>query len=178
MEIKKQELNPSEEMYEYSEEPEKLREIVKELKISVEQSGYDYYFDGDKEKRIILNVEIERKGTIINFSFGMSTRDTECFYMKYSLGDEIRIEGKYYRSVAAMSKIKKEKKKIIEDLYYTILSCCGTDRVIPDRFNDFCDELGYDNNSIKDRNTYDKCMEQKIKIERIFTEEAAWILPC
>lgn len=52
---------------------------------------------------------------------------------------------------------------------YDILSCLET--YMPDTFEDFCSEFGYDTDSISALKTYLACQKQWSNIRKIFTEE-------
>ena len=58
-----------------------------------------------------------------------------------------------------------------KDFLYNILCCIGLDYHVPDSFNDFCDEFGYNNDSIKDKKLFSQCIKQADKLRKIFTEK-------
>lgn len=65
-------------------------------------------------------------------------------------------------------KLKKYKENCVPT-EYDILACLET--YVPNTFDDFCDEFGYDNDSISALNTYLACQKQWSKLCKIFTEE-------
>ena len=64
-----------------------------------------------------------------------------------------------------------------EDCLYSILCSVGCDYTCADTFSDFCDEYGYNNDSIKDRNLFDLCIIQTAKLKRIFIESDIECMP-
>lgn len=52
---------------------------------------------------------------------------------------------------------KKAQEKVNIDIYYSILCSIGMDLYCPELFEDFCLEFGYDDDSIKSRETFEKC---------------------
>ena len=142
--------NPSdyEHLYSYSEHPEKLKSLLGELKVSIKDMGIKKHFPEDKATRRVLEVTLERAGRSVSFEFGQSIVDTE-----------------------------KPLKKLVSGLLYDVLACCGADYYIPTSFNDFCDEFGYNQDSIRDRETFINCKEQQSKLEQIFTDDEIDCLP-
>ena len=142
--------NPSdyEHLYSYSEHPEKLKSLLGELKVSIKDMGIKKHFPEDKATRRVLEVTLERAGRSVSFEFGQSIVDTE-----------------------------KTLKKLVSGLLYDVLACCGADYYIPTSFNDFCDEFGYNQDSIRDRETFINCKEQQSKLEQIFSDDEIDCLP-
>lgn len=54
---------------------------------------------------------------------------------------------------------------------YDVLACCSSDINIPDNFEDFCSELGYEPDSIKALKTFEACKKQSIKLNNFFNSE-------
>jgi len=134
--------------FEYSEDKEKLKELLKELKVSVEFLGLQQHFADDKEEREVLKVTIERNNREISFDFGMSLNDTA-----------------------------KKVKEPLKDMLYSILACISSEFYCPIDHEDFCDEYGYDVDSIKAKEFWINCLKQSARLERIFTESEIDCLP-
>jgi len=148
----------------YSENPEALKKLLSEIVVSVKVIGKDFYFDGDKEERLILRVYITREKEEIAFRFGMSVNDTEAFTEAEYCGTD------------HMQKIFK-RRKVKDGLLYSLLSCCASDYSIPDTFEEFCSEFGYDTDSRKAEKLFHDCQEQSKRLRTIFKEEEIDCLP-
>ena len=142
--------NPSdyESLYSYSEHPEKLKSLLVELKVSIKNMGKKKYFPDDKEERRVLEITLERAGRSISYEFGQSIVDTG-----------------------------KPLERLESGLLYDILACCGSDYYIPTAFSEFCAEFGYNEDSLRDRETFINCKEQQSKLEQIFSDDEIDCLP-
>jgi hypothetical protein len=146
--------------------------LMAEITISVKVIGKDFYFQDDKEERIILRIVILRDKKEISFRFGMSIADTELF--SENEPDRMRRNSfKRYSSVELMGK----RKEVKADLLYYILCCIACDYSIPDTFKDFCGEFGYNEDSRKAEKLFHDCREQSEKLHTIFKEEEISCLP-
>lgn len=149
---------------EYSEDPEKLKEVLSETTIEVKSQGIRPYFDDDKEEREVLTVKVGRNGKVINFEYGDSIRNAG-FMFDIAPALQAETTWDYNR------RIIKGRRQVFADRLYSILTCIAMDYHIPCRFDDFCAELGYDNDSIKALDLHRRCEEQSRKLQSIFTEE-------
>lgn len=75
----------------------------------------------------------------------------------------------YYTKKVKAYKAWQEQIKNSIPTEYDILACLEI--YIPDTFDDFCDEFGYDNDSISALNTYLACQRQWAALRKIFTKE-------
>ena len=137
-----------EHLYSYSEYPEKLKSLLVELKVSIKSMGIKKHFPEDKEERRVLEITLERAGRSISFEFGQSIVDTG-----------------------------KPLERLESGLLYDILACCGSDYYIPTAFSEFCAEFGYNEDSLKDRETFINCKEQQSKLQCIFEDYEIDCLP-
>lgn len=137
-----------EQLYSYSEEPEALKEILKEIKVYVISLGKQLYFPDDKQERRVLKIVVERGTRRISFKYGQSIVDTE-----------------------------KPLRKLESGLLYDILTCCSAEYYFPNSFIEFCSEFGYNEDSIKSRELFIKCKEQQSKLECIFEDYEISCLP-
>ena len=149
---------------EYSEEPDKLMELLSQIKVSIKRMGVQkMYFNEEDEPREIVAITMKRDAREITFDFGLSLKDTDTLAnKKYSERKRVPY---------------KEREEIWSGLLYSVLACCSCDYYIPTSFNDFCDELGYSQDSIKDRETFINCKEQQSKLEQIFSDDEINCLP-
>ena len=139
---------------EYSEEPDKLIELLSQMEISIADKGVRTgYFDEKDASRRVVEVSIKRGSVEAVFDFGLSIKDTDDW-----------------------SKTK-EKKKIWSGMLYSILACCSCDYYIPTSLTEFCEELGYDINDKRTQETFIRCKEQQAKLEKIFSEDEIQCLP-
>jgi hypothetical protein len=121
------------------------------LKIRKVYCGHGPYFDGDKESRARWEITIERADhRPITFMFGASIVDSWAVSEGHS----------WRRSV----KFRKD-----PPTDYTILSC--VEKHDPGTFDDFCAEYGYDNDSIKARETYFAMQKQWSGIRGLFNND-------
>ncbi len=63
------------------------------------------------------------------------------------------------------------------DLLYGVLCSVRSDYYCSKRFNDFCDDYGYDNDSIKAKKIWESCLEQSGELETIFRQSEVDCLP-
>jgi hypothetical protein len=133
----------SENCFEYSENPDGLKQLLSEIKVSVSEPEYKLHFSGDTECRNVYRVTITRGKARIRFNFGDSISNT--------------------------------RKCLTPDLY-DILACCSSEHNIPDTFEDFISEFGYDHSS-DSKKLFKKCRVQSEKLNRIFTDLEVDCLP-
>ena len=165
------EAQPSNTCFEYSEQPNKLKDLLSEIKFEYQIAGIKKYFQDDKEERLTLNIFLTRSKCTIKFTFGMSICDTEIFQLKQkSPGHPINLGESLFA-------IKQKKKVLFDDIVYSVLSSVGLDYCSPIDFQEFCDEYGYSDDSIKAKNTWEGCLKQRSKLERIFIDTEIECLP-
>ena len=161
----------------YSDSPEQLEEILKSIEVSVKFTGIKKHFHTDNEERLTGIFRIERKGKTIEFDFGFSLNDAELFNGFRPFGTN-KFNGKIYDNYSKlMDTVKTKKKEFFEGLLYSCLCSCKSDIFAPTSFNDFCDEFGYNIDSIKDRDLFLSCLDQAAKLQRIFRSEEIEYLP-
>lgn len=109
--------------FEYSENPEKLKELFadKKFDVKIRFEDIDFYFPDDKEKRQIITFQIFTKNGQISHKFGMSINDTR------------KIDGKFF--FPPNMKIH---------MLYDILTSLNF--YVEDSLDDFANEFGYDLN--------------------------------
>ena len=151
------------------------------LKIRKVYCGHGPYFDGEKESRARWEITIERADhRPITFMFGASIVDSwavseghswrreEPTYSKawnfLVVKDAIRCGVEYNSGYGLSVKFRKD-----PPTDYTILSC--VEKHDPGTFDDFCAEYGYDNDSIKTRETYFAVQKQWSGIRGLFNND-------
>lgn len=164
------EFTPNDPALKYSENPEALKKLMEEVKVSYKSKGKGLYFDDDKEERETLIVKVTRETRTIQFSFGMSINDTAILYPRNFLmahaGDR-----------KDKQENEKEKARIFAGLLYSLLTCMRSEHYCPKSFSDFCSEYGYDEDSRKAEKTHRACLEQSARLEKIFSEDEIQALP-
>lgn len=119
------------------------------------------------KENILLNVELETQKTWNNETDKKD--DWKKSATKYAC--KITYLGKSYVFNYWMGSAH-TKAPTVKDVLYSFLM----DDVTGLTFNDFCNEFGYDNDSIKALKTYQACEEQTKNFNRLFDEEEREIL--
>lgn len=151
----------------YTEDKKALKTFLKKHEFSYTILSPRKYFKNDKEERNVLDVEVRNKKTNnkINFQIGLSIRDT--FYLQEKSYEEINPFGKWEKR----QEIIKKRGEVITNFLYTILSTICTESYCPENFQDFCDEYGYNKDSIRDLELYKKSKALSEKLNNFFDEE-------
>lgn len=169
---------------EYSDKPDELKTLIDSLLIEVKFTGIKKHFADDKEERLTGIFKISKGNLSIEFDFGFSGYDT-AYHLINSQFDLNSYDSrkKIYQMSGVdvtkfnMGEISRKKKEFKTGLLYNCLTCCKSEYYTPIDFDDFCSEFGYDNDSIKAKNTWENCLKQSSKLQRIFTESEIEILP-
>jgi hypothetical protein len=178
--------------FEYSEAEEMLKTFLDELSIKIKPLTVDKYFADDEEARQILEVTLTRtnKKPYV-FKYGMSLKDSwridiiksggldDSFdYKSCSLSLQKFFNGK--DSLQFLSDLVKSsllqiksinKQKINENCHFLYDVLSSLSFFCPIDFQDFCDEFGYDNDSIKAKKTFKKCLSQESNLQKLFSDE-------
>lgn len=150
----------------YSENPGGLKSLLSEIDVLIKFTGIKKHFVDDKE-RLTGIFKIVRNSRSIEFEFGFSINDTEIF-----------LPGKFYDGVGGAGSQKfKDKKVFMNDLLYSCLSCVSSEYYCPIDFDEFCNEFGYDNDSIKAKTIWEASLKQSNKLQKIFNDEEIQSLP-
>lgn len=151
--------------FEYSEDKEKLQEILKDVSICIDNLRTAKFLDDDKEERDIVSVIISRgpeniatkkRPISIEFNFGCSIADT------------IKNRGK-----GNLPKLRFYDSK---DMLYSILCCCNMDFCCPNDLDEFMSDYGYEYNN-QTKMTFYKCQIQAEKLHKIFSEDEIQFFP-
>ncbi len=172
---------------EYSEKPEMLKELLKKLIIKVHLIGpiYSKWNDNDKDLLSMeMLVTIKRvKGAEISFSYYGSHNDAMLF-IELSRCNKLKLE-KHFKitdysgyGIKLNKHMTRERFRFLRDLKYSILACCSMDYYIDIDFDEFCSNFGYDNDSMKANEIHKQCLKQSAKLQCVFNENEAEVLPC
>lgn len=147
-------------------------EVIPEDKLIKEATdSYEESIDG--EVRIY---EIPSYNLVIKLRFEDEKRAKVGFYYEYSVEvtDEANNETIHFKFSDSVH--NNQNKEILHDeLIGDILGCVKSDYFYDEErfpsFKDFCDEFGYNNDSIKDKELYEEVIEHAVKLQKVFTEE-------
>lgn len=141
------------------------------------------YFANDKDKRDIYSITLKRGARKYTFKFGQSI-DKSGFYAKQGRSitqiDRKHLESKtLYFEIRNLSKIPFNPScdKIIKPIaptLYGVLSCMQKYDV--GTFENFCDDFGYDNDTITAKETYKAVVKEYDKMCSLFSNEELEVL--
>lgn len=164
-----------------------LKQNAKCLKYSDDEKALSLFIDKIKIKATNLNVidSLHSEGyKSLKARISLMYKDREInFDFYFSHNDAINYEGKIKITVDYLDNKKqktdfiKGRKDFNESLKYSILCDCKMNFYNPLCFSDFYNELGYNEDSIKDRDTFLSCLEHTSKIQSIFNENEIESLP-
>ncbi len=139
-----------------------LGNILKKVTIRIDFYRKGIYFAGDTQKRNIYKITVSRQGTNSPFKWTNERFGSDIYeYITFKFGD----------SIANTENNTKPDQ-------YDILCAMKSDGLIQaQNFNEFCDELGYSNDSIKAKKLYKKVCIQRDKILKLFTIEELEAFP-
>jgi len=158
---------------EYSENPDQLKTLLNEIDVLVKFTGIKKYFDDDKEERLTGVFKIVRGSKSIEFDFGFSVNDTEIFTVKpITYTSNTKYHNKLWHVPAQLAKqLQKDKQEFFDGLLYSCLSSVSSEYNCSIDFDDFCSDFGYNNDSIKAKKTWEACLKQSSKLQRIFNDD-------
>jgi hypothetical protein len=164
---------------EYSEKPEELKKILEEVQITYTDEGKKTsFFQDEKEERLVIRVTLIRGSQSFWLDFGRSIRDTDIYRRAKCQFTQKEID---YSGTMLMLKEKgeaqREWQEVLDDTLYSLLCCIKSDYGCPIVFKEFCGEYGYDTDSRKAHDLWERCLEQSAGLERIFTEEEIQAFP-
>jgi hypothetical protein len=127
--------------------------------LKIEYIGKRKHFPDDREERDCYNVTLSRDNRSYSFVFGDSIANTE----KREVAKRPFQPYDYSRTMREWKKAKAEYK---EPRAYDILSCLT--KYDPGTFSDFCSEYGYDNDSIRAKNTYEAVRDEYLNLAKLY----------
>jgi hypothetical protein len=139
-----------------------LMETNTELVVNFSHTGP--HFESDEEKRDIYNITLSNNRHAYTFTYGDSIHNTDARLGKWSPMYPGRV------TLDARDKaVKKAKQEHRKPGAYDILACLTEYDI--GSFDNFCDEFGYNNDSISARKTYFAVQKEFDNVSRLFTEE-------
>ena len=151
-----------------------------QIRISKHYTGHRTHFNNDKEQRAAYSITIEREDKpAMAFFFGQSIANSYRIRSSYphkntlladSQDDLVRHD---VSIVAQKGGGKLNKGQLLEQARitptdYDILTCIT--KSDPGLFDDFCDDFGYDNDSIKAQKTYFAVQQEWNQVRALFNE--------
>ena len=156
-------------------------------KIKISFNNFGKHFIDNKDDIDIYDIKLSRGAYTYKFKFGRSIANSG-FKLRYKSGSAIGKEVVYnwmnQANIDAKHDLKAFQKiclskfgsmgnlEIVSPLTptaYNILSCITKDN--PEEFKDFCDNFGYDTDSIKAHKTYIAVLDEWNNISKIYTEK-------
>lgn len=147
----------------------------------------DFYFNDDKDKRDIYNITIARGNRSMNFDYGQSIKESGYkVIFKYKntarkfehnfINSDLYISKNFKNDIFKLCYTKFGYDTTIESITpptppttYDVLSCLTYSD--PGTFEDFCLELGYNNDSIKDLELYKRVVKEYQQVLTIFSDQ-------
>lgn len=161
----------------YSEDPTALQVLLSEIEVTAEPTGFRKFFQDDDEQRQNMTVTITRKDRTFSFEYGMSLNDSDAWKTgneqpKYNSVLKNAFDSWQFGTIRS-----REKQKSIDSFLYSVLACVSMDFYTSPIFDDFCMETGYDSDSRKAFDLWQRCLKQSQGLRRIFSEEEVHCLP-
>lgn len=137
----------------YSEDWPALETWLSQVDIKIKKTGYKPSSLLSKEKVFTYIVTITRGDKSISFDYTGSVND-------------------YWYATRKNKAVQKP-----SPMLYSVLCCVGSDYHCPDNFPDFCNEYGYDEDSIKALNLFTDCVKLSRKLRQVVTYEEVRAFP-
>ena len=146
----------------------------------------DYHFDNDKSTRDIYEITLKRGTRDYTFNFGQSLMDSQYYQdsikeRTYTLNGQNRTGNYIIHDISKFIKAfpdgGSQKLKLVkgkEPELYDILTCLTKYEV--GRFEDFCSEFGYDEDSRSAEKTYNAVVKEYESMCRLFSDEELEVL--
>jgi hypothetical protein len=149
------------------------------IEFKAEFKRFGKHFQDDESSRDIYDCTFKRNNKSFTVTFGQSIANSRTFeFQSYPLVvmscDGSFEPSKHFptnRKLAKDTSVEAYRlhKKGTPPTAYDILACLT--KYDPRRFNDFCDEFGYDNDSIKARDTYEAVRDEWYEVDDFFSDE-------
>ena len=150
--------------------------------ITINYKKFDFHFDGDKHRRDIYSICIKRGNRSMSFDFGQSLKDSGVQVINKNTNEIKRVfdadfvtdrNGKIDRySIERILKYRLISSEFIKapkkPTNYSILSCLT--KLEPGTFEDFCDNFGYNIDSIKASKTYEAIKKEFKDLQALFND--------
>lgn len=157
---------------EYDEQAEAFLTKTK-TSLIIEFKEHNFYFDDDEQKRDIYNITLIRGERKFKFTFGNSFLESGK-YILYGYTDKGNYENLKTNDEKLFKKHKANHKQAIRNKDFKIPSAysifSSLTKYEPNDFNDFCDEYGYSNDSIKALKIYEKVKNEFNNLKMIYND--------
>jgi len=147
---------------EYSENPEQLQDFIAKYNFQADFVGLAEAFDNKSSvMQFIINISTIDNKKKINFRYHCSINDTSIFQGEYK---------PYYKKNFEYNASQQEKDidSFFNGFLYSILTCISFEYDCPALFSNFCMEYGYEKDSRKAFDLWQKCLEQSEKLHKVF----------
>jgi hypothetical protein len=139
----------------YSDNPEELKKLIDKLSIqaiyktikTTKLANFTY-----ENLVLIISVKDKINNKKYKFDFSCCNIDTVSFMLD-------------------------DTESFTDNLLYNILTNIKNNYYCPDNFDEFCEEFGFNNDSIADFQTFKKWLEDSKKLQKMFTQEEIEYLP-
>lgn len=139
----------------FSNYPNKLKELVQSLYVSVEKVNKQKHFPGDSKDRIVMLIQIKRvideQENTIKFPYAISINESDIF--------------------------ENDPETIYNELLYGILVAIGYDIKLPTKFLKFCEAVDLSEESILAKRLFEKSQRQQFNLKCIFHDEEFKFMP-
>jgi len=167
-------LKANDSVFEHSEKPKELKNLLNEIEFQAEQIGLGSLNDpkpkSKYKKGMQYKIIMKRNGKEIDFDF------TESIYSTWGGSNKMFDMDRYFMLQRPIHQIR--------DLLYSVIACCKMDYYMEMSFPEFCSEFGYEEfNSDgmkwneKTKALYHKCVTQSLLLKEIFSENEIEYLP-
>lgn len=167
-------LKSSNSVFEESENPKELKNLLNEIEFKAEEIGLGSLDNPKPINKYKLGMQykiiIKRNGKEIDFDF------TESIHSTWGGSNKIFDMDRYFMIQRPIYQVR--------DLLYSVLACCKMDYYIDTEFDLFCENFGYDKydeNGIKwnkkTKKLHYKCIKQSLLLKEIFSEDEIEYLP-
>jgi hypothetical protein len=104
--------------------------------------------------------------------------DTKLDYIPFpsNVMKELKNDNRFSRP-ALTNYLRTKKEETINGILYSVLCSIRSDFYIPDTFDEFCADFGYDTDSRQAEKTFNACIVQSKKLKTLFSESDIDCMP-
>lgn len=166
----------------YSEQPEQLEKLLNELCIEWTKTGSTVTEHGERNDYSVTmrlpgraDLVFEFHGSVADCALLSRDKTREQLKTLHAMGKAKKSQ--YTGELIATISVDKAYKEFAIDMPCSLLTCCKSECYIPGLFEDFCSEFGYEEDSRKAFDVWQKCLKHSAKVHRFFTESEIECLP-
>lgn len=141
---------------------------------SCEFLKWDNYFNDDDQPRDVYTITLKRGDREFKFTFGQSINNSIPFIAWTPEGKKALRNNKDVARHRAKGQHVEKNKNFKEPTAYDVLACLQ--KYDPENFKFFCDEYGYDNDSIKAHKIYEAVVNEWQNIKILYNDEEIELL--